>query len=132
MKKSSMFLILFLFHCTTKSSDEEERSNAILGLLLNSSSTSVSSATTCSDPAPSFSTLASSGVTTSCAKSGCHVSGGQSPNVSDFTSVKNQAISGNPTQSNIYIKITSGTMAQYSNSTINRAVYCWIKGGLNP
>jgi hypothetical protein len=46
--------------------------------------------------------------------------------------VKNQAISGNPTQSNIYIKITSGTMAQYSNSTINRAVYCWIKGGLNP
>lgn len=93
-----------------------------------------SSTFSCSVSNPAFSTLASAGTTSNCAKSGCHNSATsqQGLDITSYTSVKAKAVSGDPANSLIYQKITAGTMSVNSNSTIAQAMYCWIKGGLNP
>ncbi|MBP9165281.1 MAG: hypothetical protein KBF99_19020, partial [Leptospiraceae bacterium] len=87
-----ILLLMLVINCESKNSDDEEKKRAIAGVLINniggnvavtnnSSSTSVG----CSNSAPTFSTLATAGVTSNCAKSGCHV--GSSPqNGLDMTS----------------------------------------------
>lgn len=133
----SVFLIFA--NCSEKK-DDSSKLAAIAVLASRSVSGSTvsgltqSSTFSCSVSNPAFSTLASAGTTSNCAKSGCHntASSQQGLDITSYTSVKAKAVSGDPAGSLIYQKITSGTMAVNSNSTIAQAVYCWIKGGLNP
>lgn len=118
-------------NCESKSSDDEESKIATLGYLMNSAG---SNTIICSDSAPAFSTLASAGVNSNCARSGCHDTG-TSQNGLDMTSYN--SVLANVTPSNgsasfLYQKISFGSMQVYTTSAINSAVYCWIQGGAKP
>lgn len=134
-------LIVFVINCESKNSDDEEKKRAIAGILINniggnvavtnnSSSTSVG----CSNSAPTFSTLATAGVTSNCAKSGCHV--GSSPqnglDMTSYNSVLTKVTPKNGSASALYQKVNGGTMQQYTTSQITTAIYCWIQGGALP
>ena len=142
------FIFLAFGNCTEKKEDGSKLLAAAVlasrsgsassvsstGSTTGSSGLTPSSTFSCSVSNPAFSTLASAGTTSNCSKSGCHntASSQQGLDITSYTSVKAKAVSGDPAGSLIYQKITSGTMAVNSNSTIAQAVYCWIKGGLNP
>lgn len=144
----SLTVFLIFANCSEKKDDSSKLAAALLlsrsvsgasSVSATGSSTGTSGLTpsttfSCSVSNPAFSTLASAGTTSNCSKSGCHntASSQQGLDITSYTSVKAKAVSGDPAGSLIYQKITSGTMAVNSNSTIAQAVYCWIKGGLNP
>ena len=127
MKKSlglGLFLIVIL-NCSQKKKSPDYSS--LYPLITGQSTTPTCSAT------PSFSTLAAAGTTTNCIS--CHGIGGTAQalmDITSYTSVKSHVTIGNPNNSSLYAKITTGNMATYSNSSINNAVYCWILGGANP
>ncbi|HMV41429.1 MAG TPA: hypothetical protein PK079_02920 [Leptospiraceae bacterium] len=136
---SALFLLITLFNCENKSSDEEEKKRLITGILINTatgstSSASSSSSTACSVSTPAFSSLASAGTTTNCARSGCHV--GSSPqsglDMTNYSSVLSRVSSKNPSGSILYQKINGGSMQQYTTSQITTAIFCWIQGGALP
>ncbi len=138
------FVLLIFGNCNEKKEDNSKlialvalASRSASGLSAGTTGTSgltASSTFSCSVSNPAFSTLASAGTTSNCAKSGCHntASSQSGLDMTSYNSVKAKAVSGDPANSLIYQKITSGTMSVNSNSTIAQAVYCWIKGGLNP
>ena len=136
-----IFLVALVLNCESKNSDDEEKKRAIAGLLINSvtgnatiGSSSNSSSVGCSSTAPTFSTLAAAGVTSNCAKSGCHV--GSSPqnglDMSSYNSVITKVTAKNGSASLLYQKVNGGTMQQYTTSQITTAIYCWIQGGALP
>ncbi len=135
-----LLLILQAINCESKNSDNEEKQRVIAGVLINnitstsSTSTASSSSIVCSNSAPTFSTLATAGVTSNCAKSGCHV--GASPqsglDMTSYSSVLTKVTAKNGSGSFLYQKINGGTMQQYTTSQITTAVYCWIQGGALP
>jgi hypothetical protein len=80
-------------------------------------------------------------LTTNCAKSGCHVAGGQTPNLAADAAYDNltglgyvdPADSANPAQDNLYKILTSSTgympkSGKLSSHDIN-LIYTWIKQG---
>lgn len=133
-----IILLLAFWNCDYKSSDDEERNRILAGVLLSrvsggSTSSTTSSSITCSSSSPSFSTLASAGVNTNCARSGCHDGTTQQSgfNATSYSSSLARVVVRNPNSSLLYTKVSTGSMAQYSNSTINTAIFCWIQGGAN-
>ena len=69
---------------------------------------------------------------TSC--TGCHSGGGPSGgfDITNYTAAKSRIIPGDPANSLLYTKITTGSMKGYSTTTINNAALNWICGGGNP
>lgn len=145
------FLLLFVLqfsNCESKSSDDEEKLRAAAGMIINrligttSTTTTTSSTGTttgnassgCSSSTPSFSSLSSAGVNSSCARSGCHV--GSSPqnglDMSSYSSVLSKVTPNNPNGSVLYQKVNGGSMQIYTTSAINTAIFCWIQGGALP
>jgi|JI9StandDraft_1071089.scaffolds.fasta_scaffold00568_12 hypothetical protein len=130
----------FLLNCQSKNSDNEEKQRVIAGVLINnvtggtSSSSSSSSTVVCSNSAPTFSTLATAGVTSNCARSGCHV--GSSPqsglDMTSYNSVISKVTPRNGSGSLLYQKVNGGSMQQYTTSQITTAIFCWIQGGALP
>lgn len=130
----------FLLNCQSKNSDNEEKQRVIAGVLINSitggtsSSSASSSSIVCSNSAPTFSTLATAGVTSNCAKSGCHV--GSSPqnglDMTSYNSVITKVTPRNGSGSFLYQKVNGGSMQQYTTSQITTAIFCWIQGGALP
>jgi hypothetical protein len=130
----------FLVNCQSKNSDNEEKQRVIAGVLINnvtggtSSSSSSSSTVVCSNSAPTFSTLATAGVTSNCARSGCHV--GSSPqsglDMTSYNSVISKVTPRNGSGSLLYQKVNGGSMQQYTTSQITTAIFCWIQGGALP
>lgn len=130
----------FLLNCQSKNSDNEEKKRVIAGVLINSvsggtsSSSSSSSSIVCSNSAPTFSTLATAGVTSNCAKSGCHV--GSSPqsglDMTSYNSVITKVTPRNGSASFLYQKVNGGSMQQYTTTQITTAIFCWIQGGALP
>lgn len=140
MKVLVSALVILVFGCTEKSDNgkQELAALAVLSQLAKSTGTTTSTATSCTSTfscatAPSFSTLATAGTTTSCALSGCHTAASQQSglDITDYNSVKAFTNSGNPCSSRIYSAITTGSMVGNSNAKIKEAVYCWIAGGSN-
>lgn len=134
-----LIVISTLVNCESKSSDDEEKKRLFTGILLNgssatSTSTSTTSSVSCSVATPAFSTLASAGTTSNCAKSGCHV--GSSPqnglDMTSYSSVITKVTAKNPSGSLLYQKVNGGTMQQYTTSQITTAIFCWIQGGALP
>ena len=143
--KNMIFLCIvllnsFLLNCQSKNSDNEEKQRVIAGVLINnvtggtSSSSSSSSTVVCSNSAPTFSTLATAGVTSNCARSGCHV--GSSPqsglDMTSYNSVISKVTPRNGSGSLLYQKVNGGSMQQYTTSQITTAIFCWIQGGALP
>ncbi len=134
-----LLLIVQLINCESKNSDNEEKQRVLAGIVVNnltgtSTSSASASSIVCSNSAPTFSTLATAGVTSNCAKSGCHV--GASPqnglDMTSYSSVLTKVTPKNGSGSFLYQKINGGTMQQYTTSQITTAVYCWIQGGALP
>lgn len=139
MKVLVSVLVIVLFGCTEKSDNGKKQlaALAVLSQLGRATSTS-SSATSCTSTfncatAPSFSTLATAGTTTSCALSGCHTTASQQSglDITDYNSTRAFTNPGNPCSSRMYTAITTGAMVGNSNAKIKEAVYCWIAGGSN-
>lgn len=129
----TLFFGVFIQNCENNSSDQaaKDQQKLLISALAVSGSATNPTAINCSDPAPAFSTLGAAGTSASCAKSGCHntATAQNGLDMSNYSSVKQRTTTGNPAGSLLYTKITSGSMAGYTNGTINAAVYCWIKGG---
>ena len=135
-----ILLSIFSFNCESKNSDNEEKQRVIAGVLINnvtggtSSSSSSSSTVVCSNSAPTFSTLATAGVTSNCARSGCHV--GSSPqsglDMTSYNSVISKVTPRNGSGSLLYQKVNGGSMQQYTTSQITTVIFCWIQGGALP
>lgn len=128
-------LLLLAVSCESKKTDKD-KTLAALAVLSQSKRTSTTTTTACTSSfncttAPSFSTLAAAGTTTTCALSGCHSTSSQQSglDITDYNSAKAFTNPGNPCSSRLYTAITTGAMVGNSNSTINAAVYCWIAGG---
>jgi hypothetical protein len=70
--------------------------------------------------------------TKSCMSSGCHdgSTGGQF-SLNSYTNAIGLVRSGNPECSVLFTKVYSGSMNQYSNTSVTESIYCWIKSG-NP
>lgn len=139
MKVVVSVLVILLIGCTEKK-DSSKIELAALAVLSqsNRNTASRSTVTSCTSSfncatAPSFSTLAAAGTTTSCASSGCHTTASQQSglDITDYNSVKAFTNAGNPCSSRMYSAITTGSMVGNSNSKIKEAVYCWIAGGSN-
>jgi len=117
------------FNCADNKYSDIEKEKILQGLVVqNLTGASGSGAITCGSSA-TFSSLASAGMTSRCAS--CH--GSASPkggvDVTSFSSVSAKVTAGNPEGSIFYTAIKTGSMASYSDTTLNNAVYCWIKGG---
>lgn len=134
-----LLLIVQVMNCESKNSDNEEKQRVLAGIVVNnitggSTSSASASSIVCSNSAPTFSTLATAGVTSNCAKSGCHI--GSSPqsglDMTSYSSVLTKVTAKNGSGSLLYQKINGGTMQQYTTSQITTAVYCWIQGGALP
>ncbi|MCB1179260.1 MAG: hypothetical protein KDK36_16890 [Leptospiraceae bacterium] len=129
-----LFFIFLVFSCK----EEKEDNTALLALVVLSRSTTstytANTTFTCSTSNPAFSTLADAGTTNNCAKSGCHnsTSKQQGLDITSYSSVLAKVNSGDPPNSLLYQKITSGSMSSNSTEAITKAFYCWIKGGANP
>lgn len=126
-----------MLNCESKSSDDEEKKRILAAIALSrflGSSGSTLNASACATTAPTFSSLASAGVANTCARSGCHV--GSSPasgfDATSLTATTSRVIARNPSGSLLYQKVNGGSMAVYTNSQINTAIFCWIQGGALP
>jgi hypothetical protein len=129
-------LVMFIIGCFENKTEDKSKQLAAAAVLsqLGKSTGTTSSACTSNfncTSAPSFSTLASAGTTTSCAQSGCHTTASQQSglDITDYNSTRAFTNPGNPCSSRMYTAITTGAMAGNSNSSINQAVFCWIAGG---
>ncbi len=134
--KRILIILTLLINCQSKNSDNEEKNRILAGVVLSrittgTSATTTPSSTSCSNATPSFSSLASAGVNNSCARSGCHA--GASPqsgyDATSFNSNISRVTVRNASGSLLYQKVNGGSMAQYSTSQINQAIFCWIQGG---
>lgn len=133
--KTILLILTLLINCQSKNSDEEEKKRILAGVLISrfatGSSSTTSSNVSCAVATPNFSTLASAGVNSSCGRSGCH--SGSSPqsgyDATSYSSTLSRVTARNANGSLIYQKVNGGSMAPYSNSQINQAIFCWIQGG---
>ena len=133
MKLTRFFIILILLlkiSCSSNNADKENEKQALQSILLSQAIATSSRTTypTCESSAPSFSSLRSAGFESSCGS--CH--NGTYFTATDYTQVKNLTVSGDPLSSKLFQKQSTGTMKIYTTTAIDRAIYCWIKGGSNP
>jgi len=138
MKSIKIFLVCFfslftLFGCQKNSSDKQESKKILLGLALSSLTntkpiTSQQITCTASDPT-SFNSL----LTKLSTCQNCHSGTSPSANfdITSYTKVQSFVKPGDPTNSFLYKKVTTGSMSVHSNANINQAIYCWILNGAN-
>ena len=120
-----IFIILFFtINCQYNSSDKQSSEKQMMGLLL----AGAASAGQCNKNAP-FAILATAGTTDKC--SGCHPGAGGF-DISDYNQVKSRVTAGDPDNSLLYRKITTGSMKANATDAIRAAVKCWITEGANP
>jgi hypothetical protein len=140
-----LFIIISpLFFCSnSKESDlktEFQEKQILYGVV--STTTFSSSSSGC--PKPSITCSGSNNITTftnlksviniaygtkgDCARSGCH-NGSAQFDLTSYSTTVNFVRAGVPECSNLFLKVYSGSMLTYSNSTIHEAIYCWILNG---
>ncbi len=146
MNKIKLLLICQLslyLNCNLISPEKEDDNSALIGLLAlarNSSSTSNTNTArfptpTCEVSAPAFSTLKDAGFESTCGQSGCHVTGTSAGNkfrANTYSEVLARVTVSVPSTSSLYREQSTGTMAVYTTSAIDKAIYCWILGGAKP
>jgi hypothetical protein len=144
-KQTLLFTILTSLYFCSKSNDSESKSDLLekqilFGVLRTTSSNTTSSGC----PKPSIICSGSNNITTftnlksilttaydtkgDCARSGCH-NGSAQFDLTTYTTTVNFVRAGVPECSNLFLKVYSGSMLTYSNSTIHEAIYCWILNG---
>ncbi len=138
MKNIKIFLVCFfslfiLFGCQKNSSDKQESQKILLGLALSSftntkPTTSQQITCTANDPT-SFNSLLTK--LSNCQS--CHSGANPSANfdITSYSKVSSLVKAGDPKNSFLYQKVTTGSMAVHSNASINQAIYCWILNGAN-
>ena len=112
--------------CANGKASDFDYDTKLTGVLLSFVS-GAGSASTCETNVP-FSAVVSA---TSPSCGGCHSSGNPQGGVdlSSYNSTLAKVVAGSPETSALYTSIKSGTMASYSDATIENAVYCWILAG---
>jgi hypothetical protein len=115
-----IILGMFLGNCENKKADDIEKSKVINGLLVKivTSNTAAASVVSVSSGCKSAYSSSIQGSLKTC--EGCHTW------IKDADSVITRITPSTPSTSPLYLKITSGTMASYSNTTINSDVLAWI------
>ena len=123
-----LFILVVFLNCESKSNSDNFQNKLQLIQILTSKSSSNS--ITCSDSAPSFSSLQKLMNTK---YSTCHPSENSVIDPSSYTSIKSKVVSGNPYASTLYGAVSTGKMSSsaYTTIEITSAIYCWIKGGAN-
>jgi hypothetical protein len=136
-------LLISLLLCTnskeSKLKTEFQEKQILYGIL---STTNFGSSSSC--PKPSITCSGSNNITTftnlksviniaygskgDCARSGCH-NGSSQFDLNTYSTTLNYVRSGIPECSTLFLKVYSGSMQTYSNSTIHEAIYCWILNG---
>jgi len=123
---SAVFLIFMSgINCADKRYSDVEKQKIIQGIIVGKVTGSSGSAISCTSSV-SFSGLGFSSKCGSC-HSGGNLSGGL--DVTSYNSTVARVSSGSPGGSTLYNKINGGSMSQYSDTTMNNAVYCWITSG---
>lgn len=134
--KFILFLSLYLLSCEEKKDNSKQ--NLLIGLAIFNSSRNTGVDFNCaSSPSPkNFSEFTENidRLNTSSTKcSGCHGANTATANfiITNYSSVLERASAGNPNASLLYLKVKSGgSMAQYSNTDVTKAIYCYINNGL--
>jgi hypothetical protein len=136
-------LFIPLFFCTNSKEsnlkNEFQEKQILYGIL---STTNLGNSSTC--PKPSITCSGNNNITTftnlksviniaygskgDCARSGCH-NGSNQFDLNTYSTTLNYVRSGIPECSTLFLKVYSGSMQTYSNSTIHEAIYCWIVNG---
>ncbi|NBU99779.1 MAG: hypothetical protein EBS19_16475 [Spirochaetia bacterium] len=122
----------------------EFQENQILFGVLSTTNLSTSSSSSSGCPKPSITCSGSNNITSftnlksviniaygtkgDCARSGCH-NGSAQFDLNTYSTTINFVRAGVPECSNLFLKVYSGSMLTYSNSTIHEAIYCWILNG---
>ncbi|TGK02547.1 hypothetical protein EHQ53_13890 [Leptospira langatensis] len=132
VRYAMIVLLLFQSFLSTNcenSGADQKRDPHLFSLLASSSVTYV-----CADPQPTFASLNQQGaIVSSCGSchSGGTINGGV--DITSYSSVRSQTVSGNASMSVLYRVLLPGNiMSAYTTSALNQAVYCWIQGGSNP
>jgi hypothetical protein len=140
-----LFTILTSLYFCSKSNDsksELQEKQILFGVLSTTNSSSSTTSSGC--PKPSITCSGSNNITTftnlksilsttydtkgDCARSGCH-NGSAQFDLTSYSTTVNFVRAGVPECSNLFLKVYSGSMLTYSNSTIHEAIYCWILNG---
>lgn len=133
---SFFFLILFL-QCTQKEDSSTQKNLitliALSGTGTTSTSTTSSSTPTCSET-KKFTDVQANSTYTSCTSCHSSLSHSSSYDFSTYSNAinsngRNQVIPNNPKSSRLWVKISTGSMSDRSNTTFNDLVYCWIEKG---
>ena len=132
------FVLIFIFFSCEEKNDNEKQNQFLVGLAILNSSRNTGTDFNCStSPSPrSFSEFTENidRLNTSSTKcAGCHGANTATANfiITNYTSVSERSSAGNPNGSLLYLKVKSGgTMAQYSNNDVTKAIYCYINNGL--
>ncbi len=131
-----LILSLSIFFCSEKK--DNSRQNFLLALaVFNSTRNSGTDFNCLTSPSPrSFAEFTETidRLNTSSTKcAGCHGANTATANfiITNYTSVSERASGGNSNRSLLYLKVkTGGSMAQYSNTDVTKAIYCYINNGL--
>lgn len=134
-----LYVICVLFGCVKKEESISPLAIALLGQNINSARNASARVQprfpipNCDVPAPAFSSLAAAGFETTCGRSGCHsVGAGNVYVATSYAEVRSQTNPGNPIASSLYTEQSTGRMVANTTFEIDKAIYCWIKGGSNP
>lgn len=116
------------FNCADKKYSDIEKVKIMQGILVMAASGSSGTAVSCTTSV-TYSSLGTSGLTSKCAS--CHGPGNKSAgyDVTSYAEASKAISSGNPDSSKLYTKVNGGSMASYSDTALNNAIYCWIKAG---
>ena len=140
-----LFTILTsLYFCSNSKESEVKSELQQKQILFGVLSTTNSSSSSSGCPKPSITCSGSNNITTftnlktivttaydtkgDCARSGCH-NGTAQFDLTTYSTTVNFVRAGVPECSNLFLKVYSGSMLTYSNSTIHEAIYCWILNG---
>ncbi len=124
-------LLLFLATaCSYRNPEQLEKDKneeAVIAFLLTGSSFTATCPT--NPTTVTFSQLGAAGVTANCAQHHSGVSPTAGFDITNYTQTLSRVVANNPSQSSLYQKVVTGTMAQYSNTAINEAILNWICSG---
>ncbi len=122
------FALVSITGCENKKSSQVETEKITTGIIIGIVTQSNVTNTNCPS---SITTYTSISATLKSQCGSCHNGSNQSANldVTSYSSISKKVSSGSPASSTLYIAVSSGSMAKYSDSTLNSSIYCWIKSG---
>lgn len=123
-----VFLLIILNECKLKNEEDKEK-ELLVQQLLNNNSNNTNCVNYNLSLKPTFTELQEKGVFNNCIQ--CHnaLKFDGNLNLLDYNQTVSRIEPNDPQNSLLYIKVTTGTMKNYSNNCINDAIKKWIEAG---